>query len=84
MGKVKVVPVEQEAPVEVQQPETPEVVAPEPEVKEEPVAEIFAIEAPVSEEIKPKPKKEQTNVTCENCGKSMLMKTYKYSHLKFC
>ena len=40
MGKVKVVPVEQEAPVEVQQPEVPEQVeqvAPEPEVKEEPV-----------------------------------------------
>ena len=83
MGKVKVVSVEQ-APLEVQQPEAPEQVAPEPEVKEEPVAEILAIEAPVVEEIKPKPKKEQANVTCENCGKSMLMKTYKYSHLKLC
>ena len=82
MGKVKVVPVEQEAPVEVQQPETPEAVAPEPEVKEEPVAEILAIEAPVIAGVKPK--KEQANVTCENCGKSMLMKTYKYSHLKLC
>ena len=87
MGKVKVVPVEQEAPVEVQQPEVPEVVAPEavapePEVKEEPVAEILAIEAPVIAGAKPK--KEQANVTCENCGKSVLMKTYKYSHLKLC
>ena len=85
MGKVKVVPVEQEAPVEVQQPEVPEQVeqvAPEPEVKEEPVAEISAIEAPVIAGAKPQ--KEQTNVTCENCGKSMLMKTYKYSHLKLC
>ncbi len=81
MGKVKVVPVEQ-APVEVQQPEAPEQVAPEPEVKEEPVAEILAIEAPVV--AGSKPKKEQANVTCENCGKSMLMKTYKYSHLKLC
>jgi len=81
MGKVKVVPVEQ-APVEVQQPEAPEQVAPEPEVKEEPVAEILAIEAPVFEGAKPK--KEQANVTCESCGKSMLMKTYKYSHLKLC
>ena len=81
MGKVKVVPVEQEAPVEVQQPEVPEQVekvAPEPEVKEEPVAEILAIEAPVFEGAIPKPKKEQANVTCEHCGKSMLMKTYKY------
>ena len=92
MGKVKVVPVEQEAPVEVQQPEAPEqveqvapeAVAPEPEVKEEPVAEILAIEAPVIAGVKPAPKKEQANVTCENCGKSMLMKTYKYSHLKLC
>ena len=50
----------------------------------EPVAEILAIEPPVIEEIKPAPKKEQANVTCENCGKSMLMKTYKYSHLKLC
>ncbi len=86
MGKVKVVPVD-EASVEVQQPEVPEQVeqvAPEPEVKEEPVAEILAIEAPVFEENKPKPKKEQANVTCENCGKSMIMKTYKYSHLKLC
>ena len=85
MGKVKVVPVEQEAPVEVQQPTVPsEQVAPEPEGKEEPVAEILAIEAPVIAGVKPASKKEQTNVTCESCGKSMLMKTYKYSHLKLC
>ena len=81
MGKVKVVPVEQ-AP-EQEQP-APVEVAPEqaPEQAPDPVAEILAIEPPVTEEIKPK--KEQTTVTCENCGKSMLMKTYKYSHLKLC
>ena len=83
MGKVKVVPVEQ-AP-EQEQP-APVEAAPEPVAEQapEPVAEILAIEPPVIEEIKPKPKKEQANVTCENCGKSMLMKTYKYSHLKLC
>ena len=87
---MKVVPVEQ-ASVEVQpsevvpsEPESPEQVAPEPEVKEESVAEILAIEAPVIAGVKPAPKKEQANVTCENFGKSMLRKTYKYSHLKLC
>jgi len=82
MGKVKVVPVEQELLIEVEQP----VVSPEPEVSvaPEPVAEILAIEAPTIAEAKPAPKKEQETVTCDNCGKSMLMKTYKYSHLKLC
>ena len=82
MGKVKVVPIDQESSLEV--PPSEEVpVVPEP-VAPEPVAEILAIEAPVIEENKPEPKKEQVSVTCDNCGKSMLMKTYKYSHLKLC
>ena len=73
MGTVKVVPVEQEAPVEVQPSE--EVPSdPEVPVAREPVAEILASEAPVIAENKPAPKKEQANVTCDNCGKSMLVK----------
>ena len=97
MGKVKVVPVEQEAPVETPQPEVEEESS-EPEVKSaqllqgvlqsrtepEVKQESLAIEAPVVEESKPAPKKEQTMITCEKCGKSMLMKTFKYSHLKVC
>jgi hypothetical protein len=79
MGKVKVVPVDQ-APEQ----EQPSPVEPVAEQAPEPVAEILAIEPPVIAEAKPAPKKEQANVTCENCGKSMLMKTYKYSHLKLC
>ena len=77
MGKVKLVPVDQ-APEQ----EQPTPVEPVVEPVAEPVAEILAIEPPVIAEAKPK--KEQANVTCENCGKSMLMKTYKYSHLKLC
>ena len=79
MGKVKVVPVDQ-APEQ----EQPTPVEPVVEPVAEPVAEILAIEPSVIAEAKPAPKKEQANVTCENCGKSMLMKTYKYSHLKLC
>jgi len=81
MGKVKVVPVEQ-APEQEQPTPVEPVVEPVAEQAPEPVAEILAIEAPVIAGAKPK--KEQANVTCENCGKSMLMKTYKYSHLKLC
>ena len=85
MGKVKVVPVEQEALVETPQPEVEEESS-EPEVKSAPEVkqESLAIEAPVVEESKPAPKKEQTMITCDKCGKSMLMKTFKYSHSKVC
>ena len=67
MGKVKVVPVEQETPVEI-----PSDVA-EPSVKEpsepsEPVAEPLAIEAPVVQESKPSTKKEPSMISCEKCG----------------
>ena len=81
MGKVKVVPVDQ-APEQEQPTPVEPVVEPVVEQAPEPVAEILAIEPPVIAEAKPK--KEQATVTCENCGKSMLMKTYKYSHLKLC
>ena len=89
MGKIKVVPVDNEAPTDVAQPEVKEEVKeelpPEPtEPIEQEIKQELATEAPVSEESKPKPKKEQASITCETCGKSMLMKTYKYSHLKLC
>ena len=79
-------PVENEAPTDVVEEEVKEEVKEEePEVKQEDVKqEELAIVAPVVEESKSKPKKEQTMISCENCGKSMLMKTYKYSHLKLC
>jgi hypothetical protein len=56
MGKVKVVPVEQ-APEQEQPAPVEPVVEPVAEQAPEPVAEILAIEAPVFEENKPKPKK---------------------------
>ena len=90
MGKVKVVPVETEIPSDVAEPSIQAEIPSEPsepsepEVKQELKKEELAIEAPVVEESKPKPKKEQATITCENCNKSMLMKTYKYSHMKLC
>ena len=92
MGKVKVVPVETETPSDVAEPEVKEEPS-EPEVKSEqllqgvlqsktePVVESLAIEAP---EPKTNTKKQPSMISCENCGKSMLMKTYKYSHMKIC
>ena len=76
MGKVKVVPVEQETPVEIPSDVVePSIKEPsEPEVKSEPVDEPLAFEAPVVEESKPSPKKEASMISCEKCGKSMLMK----------
>ena len=98
MGKVKVVPVETEIPSDVAEPSENQESPPpsEPEVKSEQllqgvlqsrtepdvIQESLAVEAPVVEESKPK--KEPSMISCENCGKSMLMKTYKYSHMKVC
>jgi len=31
-----------------------------------------------------KPKKQEEKITCANCNKTMLMKTYKYTHQKLC
>ena len=94
MGKVKVVPVETEIPSDVAEPSVQAEIPSEPsepsepevkqEVKQEVKTEAPVVEAPVVEESKPKPKKEQATITCENCNKSMLMKTYKYSHMKLC
>jgi hypothetical protein len=96
MGRVKVVPVEQETPVDIPSDVAEPSVKEEPSEPSEPVAEQLqqgvlqsrteplAIEAPVVEEAKPATKKEQTMITCEKCGKSMLMKTFKDSHSNVC
>ena len=87
MGKIKVVEIENDVP------------APEPDAPVEPVEapvsqpEETQVEIPKSEEPpitviaeKPKATKEKKleYVTCEVCNKSMLAKTYKYSHQKLC
>ena len=87
MGKVKVVEIENDVPA-------PEAPAPEAAAPEEPnsqpelsQAEETQIEAPkpTVEEKQPEPKKKQLEyVTCEVCNKSMLVKTFKYSHQKLC
>ena len=95
MSKVKVVPVEQETPVgtpsDVAEPSTKEPSQPSGPVAEQlqqgvlqSRTEPLAIEAPVVEESKPSTKKEPSMISCEKCGKSMLMKTFKSSHLKVC
>ena len=48
------------------------------------MVETLAIESPPPPEPKTNTKKEPSMISCENCGKSMLMKTYKYSHMKVC
>ena len=92
MVKVKVVnikPVES-ASEETQPSEgTKEEIISEPEevksVAEEFVKEVAAEVTPVPEEIKNvKTKKAPATGKCDNCGKEMLMKTLKYSHMKLC
>ena len=96
MVKVKVVnikPVES-ASDETQQSEgTKEEIISEPEeVKEvaeeviqDVIKEVVAEVPPVPEEIKNvKTKKAPATGKCDNCGKEMLMKTLKYSHMKLC
>ena len=96
MVKVKVVnikPVES-ASDETQQSEgTKEEIISEPEgVKEvaeeviqDVIKEVVAEVPPVPEEIKNvKTKKTPATGKCDNCGKEMLMKTLKYSHMKLC
>ena len=82
MGKVKIVSItpaptlEDETPKPEEETPKPEEETPKPEEKHEE-------EKPLQIEDTPKQKK-QDYITCENCNKSMLMKTYKYSHLKIC
>ena len=84
MGKVKVVEIENDVPA----PDAPSPVEAPPPQPEETQIEIPKIEeAPITTiaEKQPEPKKKQMEyVTCEVCNKSMLVKTYKYSHQKLC
>jgi hypothetical protein len=98
--KLKVVDVDQaeaEKPVEVVEEKPIEVIEEKPlEVIEEKQPEVIEQKPPEVAEVKPeimKPKakpvaklteKHIEEVTCENCNKKMLMKTYKYSHQKVC
>jgi hypothetical protein len=60
------------------------------EIEIEDVQEVKEIKEVIQEisdevkEVKPKSKKEPPTGTCEHCGKTMLMKTLKYSHKKLC
>jgi hypothetical protein len=69
--------------------ETPEMIEPPPPTPE-PVAEQPQEETSDEkvEEIKPtkegEPKKQDEKITCSICNKTMLMKTYKYTHQKLC
>ena len=84
--KIKVVDVDAiEAPEVIQEVIQVEDVKPIEEAKEEEVIE----EQPIAEEIKEieivkKEKPIMEYITCENCNKKVLMKTYKYSHQKVC
>ena len=87
MVKVKVVDVmpTEELPQEIQpeqteQPEQPD--EPTAEVVED-VPEVPTLDTPV-EESKTTKKKTAPTGKCDHCGKEMLMKTLKYSHLKLC
>ena len=64
-----------ESPETVQ---TPEPIADEPPIKEESKTD----EVETSQEIKTK--KQDEKITCSICNKTMLMKTYKYTHQKLC
>ena len=90
MGKVKVVSItpaptlEDEPPKQEEETPKPEEETPKPEEKPgEKPAEKHEEEKPLQIEDASKQKK-QDYITCENCNKSILMKTYKYSHLKIC
>ena len=78
--------------VEIENVETPETVETPPPTPE-PIADELQIQEETSEEPKmeeveslkeSKPKKQDEKITCSNCNKTMLMKTYKYTHQKLC
>ena len=65
--------------------EPEEVKAVAEEVVKEVVQEVVKEVEPVPEEVKNvKTKKAPATGKCDNCGKEMLMKTLKYSHMKLC
>ena len=69
--------------IEIQElPPTPEPITDEPQVQYE------TSEEPLIKEVEPfkeaKPKKQDEKITCSICNKTMLMKTYRYTHQKLC
>ena len=87
MGKVKVVDIENDVPApEAAPPEAspPEEPTPQPESSQTEESQV-EVSKPVIEEKQPESKKKQLEyVTCDVCNKSMLVKTFKYSHQKLC
>ena len=84
-SKMKLLSPTDETPetVEIDNVETPKTVEiPEPEQPQEETSDEQV------EEVKPpketKPKKQDEKITCSICNKTMLMKTYKYTHQKLC
>ena len=68
---------------ETQEPlPTPEPIADEPQIQEETSEEPKIYEVEPSKE--DKPKKQDEKITCSICNKTMLMKTYRYTHQKLC
>ena len=82
--------------VEIDNVETPETVADEPISDEPPIQEDLKtdeVEPPIQEDLKTddveppkevKTKNQDEKITCSICNKTMLMKTYKYTHQKLC
>ena len=63
-------------------PPTPEPITDEPQIQEETTEESKIEEVEPPKEVKPK--KQDEKITCSICNKTMLMKTYKYTHQKLC
>ena len=82
--------------VEIENIEMPETVADEPIADEPPIQEDLKtdeVEPPIQEDLKTdeveppkevKTKKQDEKITCSICNKTMLMKTYKYTHQNLC
>jgi hypothetical protein len=89
--KIKVVEIEHVEMPETPSP-TPEPTEPptptEPSTPKETVEEQLSTIEPKIETVEPskesKPKKQEEKITCSICDKTMLMKTYKYTHQKLC
>lgn len=83
--KIKVVEIDNvETPETVEAPETLETV--ETVETQEPIADEQPIQEDISDEQpkEVKTKKQDEKITCSICNKTMLMKTYKYTHQKLC
>ena len=92
--KIKVVEIENiEMPETVETPETvaDDSIADEPPIQED--LKTDEVEPPIQEDLKideveppkeVKTKKQDEKITCSICNKTMLMKTYKYTHQKLC